>query len=212
MLHGTQRALDAADAGPTQTIVRILNAAAACFGRAGYFGTSMQDIASEARVSKSLLHYHFSSKEHLLLDVQLMLFRQLLDQVRLLTAGAQGSMDQLRRALDEVLQFLERENESLGVLLDLRHVVRTNPALAERMHTFHRDVDELVVHGINAVMGPAVTRLQVSPERLARLLRLLFHGVVAELSIATGDEARAIVRETFSDFETVILNQISTQK
>ncbi|NUN12329.1 MAG: TetR/AcrR family transcriptional regulator [Myxococcales bacterium] len=211
MLHDTAQSSDVLNTGPSQTVTRILTAAATCFGRSGFFGTSMQDIASEARVSKSLLHYHFASKEHLLLDVQLMLVRQLLDQVRRLSAGAQGSWDQLRLALDEVLQFLERESESLGVLLDLRHVMRSNPSLAERIHTFHHDVDELVVIGINAVLGPAVGQLQVSPDRLARLLRLLFHGVIAELSIATGDEARKIVRETFSDFETLLFHTFVAQ-
>lgn len=45
---------------------RILAAAAECVVRGGVAGTSMQDVAVAADVSKGLIHYHFRDKAQLL--------------------------------------------------------------------------------------------------------------------------------------------------
>lgn len=43
----------------------IMMAAERVFAQNGYYGSSMRDIAKEANVSQSLLHYHFGTKEKL---------------------------------------------------------------------------------------------------------------------------------------------------
>jgi AcrR family transcriptional regulator len=52
----------------------ILRAAARMFGRGGYAGTSMDEIAAEAGVSKLMLYRHFNSKQEL--------YEAILEQVR----------------------------------------------------------------------------------------------------------------------------------
>lgn len=52
---------------------QILDVAIDQFGRAGYFGTSMNDIADAAGVTKPVLYQHFDSKAEL--------YRALLDEV-----------------------------------------------------------------------------------------------------------------------------------
>jgi TetR/AcrR family transcriptional regulator len=47
----------------TETL--ILNAAKKVFSHKGFDGTSMQEIANEAGINKSLVHYYFRSKEKL---------------------------------------------------------------------------------------------------------------------------------------------------
>src|SRR5205809_487893 len=61
----------------TRSIHRILDAAARMFGREGFQGASMGSVAAAAGVSKGLLHYHFQSKEHLLIEAVRATFRQL---------------------------------------------------------------------------------------------------------------------------------------
>lgn len=46
-----------------KTELKILSAAAKIFHSKGYDGARMQEIANEAKINKSLLHYHFGSKE-----------------------------------------------------------------------------------------------------------------------------------------------------
>jgi len=45
---------------------QILDAAAHCFSRAGYEGTSVRDIATAAGILPGSMYYHFASKEELL--------------------------------------------------------------------------------------------------------------------------------------------------
>ena len=58
--HST-RALD--------TRTRILEAAFTVLGRQGYESTSIKDIAAEAGVAQGLIHYHYKSKQLLVLAV-----------------------------------------------------------------------------------------------------------------------------------------------
>jgi AcrR family transcriptional regulator len=48
-----------------QTVARILDGAAAAFGKAGFAGTSMEEIAAAAGVSKLLLYRDFAGKREL---------------------------------------------------------------------------------------------------------------------------------------------------
>lgn len=66
---------------------QILDVAIDEFGRAGYFGTSMNDIAEAAGVTKPVLYQHFDSKADL--------YRALLDEVgnRMLDAIAKATSD-----------------------------------------------------------------------------------------------------------------------
>ena len=47
----------------------ILQAAARCFNRKGYHGTTIEDIAQELRVSKAALYYYVKSKEEVLVSI-----------------------------------------------------------------------------------------------------------------------------------------------
>ncbi|WP_158795769.1 TetR/AcrR family transcriptional regulator [Pedobacter sp. L105] len=54
----------------------IFNAALSVFQRKGLAGARMQEIADEAGINKSMLHYYFRSKELLFRQVFLMSFKQ----------------------------------------------------------------------------------------------------------------------------------------
>lgn len=56
-------------ARPNETRVKILDAAAECFARKGYFSTSVEEIAADAGVAKGSVYYNFESKEALLYGV-----------------------------------------------------------------------------------------------------------------------------------------------
>lgn len=56
-------------ADATGTRERILQRALELFGRYGYEGTSIRDIAEQMGMTKAAVYYHFPSKESLLADV-----------------------------------------------------------------------------------------------------------------------------------------------
>jgi AcrR family transcriptional regulator len=59
--HSTRASADTRD--------KILRAAFSVLSRQGYENTSIKDIAEEAGVAQGLVHYHYKSKQHLVLAV-----------------------------------------------------------------------------------------------------------------------------------------------
>jgi AcrR family transcriptional regulator len=59
--HSTRASADTRD--------KILRAAFSILSRQGYENTSIKDIAEEAGVAQGLVHYHYKSKQHLVLAV-----------------------------------------------------------------------------------------------------------------------------------------------
>jgi AcrR family transcriptional regulator len=192
---------------------RILAAASACFARAGYKGASMSRIAREADVSKSLVHYHFATKEELFVEVQLELLRDLVVTVRQLTAGDPGSVQNLERALDTVLTWLESETDAIRVLLELHTLSSSNPDMADRLAQFNADVDAIVIDALYNLLGPAVDRLVLPVKRAVVVMRTLFDGLMLQLIYAQSEDDKQRIRQTLQDakflFTTSMFHRLS---
>ena len=171
----------------------------------------MSRIARQAGVSKSLVHYHFATKEELFVEVQLQLLRELVETVRQLTAGEPGSVQNLERALDAVLGWLESEIDAIRVLLELHALSATNPDMAERLERFNQEVIDIVSDALRNLLGPAVDRLVLSVERTVILMRTLFDGLMLQLIYAQTIEDRRRIRRTLQDAKLVFTSAIFRQ-
>ena len=191
------------------TVRRILKAATRCFARSGYRGASMNAIAKEAGVSKSLVHYHFESKEHLFVSVQLSMLHQIAARIKNLTTISGGPVRGFERGLDEVMLFVETEIESMRVLIEFYNVAATNHEFSKRMEAFDEEVNTLMVEALNETLGAAASSLLIPADRVVRLLRTVFNGLILELAYtAASDEAIARIRETFADCRMILTRAI----
>ena len=96
---------------PTKSRQRILKAAFKVFSNKGYEGASFGDIARAARVQKTLVQYHFKSKEALFL------------------ACAQERLHPMAAALDQVLEigpsgFLDLLSTRVALLHEYPEIAR----------------------------------------------------------------------------------------
>lgn len=96
-----------------RTTQRILDGAASAFVKAGYAGTSMEDIAAAAGVSKLLLYRDFTGKRELYQAVLERTVQRITDRV-----PAEGS----ERALRELLAAARADPD--GFTLVFRHAAR----------------------------------------------------------------------------------------
>jgi AcrR family transcriptional regulator len=190
------------------SVRRILEAAGRCFGRKGYVGASMNEIAREAEVSKSLLHYHFSTKEQLFIQVFLGMCHGFLQRLESITAFEDGSLDQMQRGLDEVLVFVEDDLEQVGVILEFRRATKAVPGIADQVTAFHEEIEAIITVGLRRVLGPMTDRLALSVERLARLVLVHLQGTVLGLLFALTDEDRQRVRESYEDMGHVLARSV----
>jgi len=140
----------------------IMQAAAAVFIAKGYDGTSMDEVAAKAGVSKQTIYKHFSDKDHLFTDIVLATTEQVGDVVALVADALDGTSD-LARDLGKLARaFLDRLMDEQ--LLQIRRLVIAN---ADRMPSLGRDWYE---QGFGRVLATLASCFRKLGEK--RLLRV----------------------------------------
>jgi AcrR family transcriptional regulator len=147
----------------------ILEAAEHCLGASGYGGMSMRDIAREAGVSKSLLHYHFQSKEHLLIELQIRVYNRLLERVhRAIEAHAQKGRPGFA-TLDALFEVVSKIDD-VPVQAELWARSMGNHQVRENLIWLRRQLHEVLVDAIEKMAGQAVGRLPMTVPTMADML------------------------------------------
>jgi AcrR family transcriptional regulator len=94
----------------------ILRAAMAAFATRGYHGTSIDDIASAAGISKALIYEHFASKQALHDEVISAQADALLQRMAAAAAEQLPPDERLRGGIDAFLSFVESNREAWRAL------------------------------------------------------------------------------------------------
>ena len=165
----------------------------------------MGAVARAAGVSKGLLHYHFRSKEHLLVETQRATFRQIHRRF-------EDRFERGERGLSTALEGLDALWESVYEMRGWTPFIVQTMALAGQERPIRRHVDDfygetmaLLERGLRNVFEGESERLAMPPERLAMLIRTTLHGLIVELALARSpsqlervDRAYRDLREVFS--------------
>lgn len=102
----------------------ILEAAKKVFINHGFDGTSMQQIANEAGINKSLLHYYFRNKEKLFAAVFSYAFKNFIPQVQEIFNSDASIFVKLERIVSEYMDMLLK-NEFIPAFI--LHEINRNP-------------------------------------------------------------------------------------
>lgn len=184
-----------------KTVQKILDAALRVWTRAGYHGASLKEIADEAGVAKSLLHYHFASKEHLLIELQAEWCHKIARGVRARLAAGTPSLATALAGLDQVWLAMVATRTSFPFVFEVWREAERNPAIRRRMVEFDREIHALLVDGFTLTLGPLASRMIVPVERMASLLHAVLDGFALRLYV---DTDIAAVHRTFEDWKLVL--------
>ena len=157
-------------------IAGILSAAEGCFARAGYEGASMREIAEAAGVSKSLLHYHFDSKEHLFVEVQIRAYNRLATRVLAAAASVDSGAERGLLAFDALFATLQEKND-LATQAELWAGALANSRLRVHVVRLREFFRSLLVRSIDQILGAEQRVMPVSPEALADLVWATVNGL-----------------------------------
>jgi AcrR family transcriptional regulator len=156
------------------TRAALIEAAEEVLHDVGYAGLSTRRVAVAAGVPLSQIHYHFGSKQQLMLAVLLDQNRKLLDrQARMYSKDAP-----LWKRYEQACDFLEDDIESgyVRILQEMTAAGWSDPEIAAVV----RDQLEGWISLLNAVAGQAEQRLgglgALTPEEVAWLIGLSFLG------------------------------------
>lgn len=194
----------------TQSIQRILDAAASLFGTEGYRGASMTAVAEAAGVSKGLLHYHFQGKEHLLFEAQQAAYRRIHEHFQARFNQGERGIDTALEALDALWQAVHEMRTWAPFMIETMSLASQNERVLELARNFLDESTALLENGISQVFKDEQARLIATPQRVARVVRACIQGLLVELSLARTEEDLRNVEEMYEDmrnmFEHAVLS------
>ena len=170
---------------------QIVEAALACFARAGYHATTMADVAAQAGVSKGTPYLYFESKEALFIALGEEWDCGLADRVdaavaALPEAGRRSPRQILRVVAAAVAEHVLEQTQTCRVLMEARALAAHQPAIAAAVLASdtrtHQQLEGLVAAGIEAGEWPAAT----DPALAARLFTAGLYGLMAQWHLAPG--------------------------
>jgi AcrR family transcriptional regulator len=168
------------------TRLRITDAARDVLVERGYADTSTRAVAEQAGVQLSLVHYHFGSKQQLLVAVLERENERLLERQQRLYAEPGPLADKWRTACD----YLDDDLRSgyVRVLWELWVAGLANDELAERWRVTMGGWRDLLESVFESWAGELEVELPLSPRVLASLVANVFQGIEIELLAGVTEE------------------------
>lgn len=165
----------------------------------------MQSVANAAGVSKGLLHYHFQSKEHLLIEAQRLTFRQVHARIEERVRRGESGMPTALDGLDAIWSTVREMRSWAPFMIETMSLASSDEPIRLRLDAFYAESEDLLVRAIERVFAGERQRMSMPPERLARLVRITLNGLIFELAYARDeadlkrvDAAYADLRESFA--------------
>lgn len=117
----------------------ILDAAYKCVSEKGYANISLRDIAKEANVALSQLHYYFGSKKKLLQEIIKRMIGKYTTELEKQIKKSQSEKKEISNVFNFIKEALERNPELFKILFDLS-------SLALRSDSFKLMLSDLFDH------------------------------------------------------------------
>lgn len=169
-------------------VVQILDAASRCFEKNGFANTTVQQIADEAGMTKSMIHYYFENKQALIGELQAFVYERHLRKVqsRLADLGANTE----GRAHEALMQAFEivRDKGFLRLQLELLSESGRDPDIQRRLAALQARSRDVVGEGVRSVLGAKADTLPISIDVLAALISAVLHGLRV-FEYVEGDDA-----------------------
>jgi AcrR family transcriptional regulator len=154
---------------------RIIAAMRASVGARGTAGSTFDQVAREAGVSRGLLHYYFGSKERLLVEVVRQDCDARIQAMDERLAGA-GSVDEVMQALVIGLEEFIGEPSSQAIIYEMLSASRRSEELRAELAELYRRWRSHLAAALREKEREGVVTLQSDPEAVASMLFALGDG------------------------------------
>ena len=153
-----------------ETRARVLDGARRAFARHGYEGATVKVLETETGLSRGAIFHHFRDKEALFLALAED------DAARTAEVIAEAGLVQVMRDLKD------KDAGWLGVQLEVRRRLRTDPVFAERWSQRQQAVAEATAARLERQRAAGVVRADVPVALLTDFLRLVLDGLVSSMA------------------------------
>jgi len=158
---------------------RILQAARKVFGRRGYHGATIEEIADEAGLSNGAVYYNFENKEDLFLALLDEWRAELVHNVEstFSTGTSDAPQEQLQNELRQIVQTFSPSREWRLLLLEFVAYAARNPKFRARFVAGRRQFKAALTNALKARIATLGVTPSLPPEHLALLLTALVNGL-----------------------------------
>jgi AcrR family transcriptional regulator len=162
---------------PGDKATRIVEAMRVSVAARGIAGATFDHVAREAGVSRGLVHYHFGSKERLLVEVARRESEVRRERMTEALAGAQGGDDVLHALVSTFEDFLGEGPLASIVLYELITLSQQNEDIAAEVHALGRHMRRHLAEALGEKQADGVIELRADADAAAAFLFALADGV-----------------------------------
>ena len=159
----------------------------------------MTDVAEEAGVSKGLLHYHFHTKERLLIEAQRATFREIYRRFSERAQQGKQGLSAALEVLDHLWASIRELKDGAPLIVETLSLAGQKNNLRKPLKSFTTESTALLNAGIHEVFQSQLDQLTIPPERMAVLIRILMEGLIVELAQAHTPEELSEVDQAYRD-------------
>jgi AcrR family transcriptional regulator len=164
-----------------EAAARIIDAMRQSVAERGTAGSTFDQVAREAGVSRGLLHYHFGTKERLIAEVVRRDAEIRLEHLGRELAGAGTVDDVIAVLLHSLEDLVERDPGFVALRFELFTSGRRNPEIAAEFAALQRATRAHVAELLAAKEREGVVRLADDAEAVAAVLLSLADGLALSL-------------------------------
>ena len=161
----------------------ILEAARACLGERGYAATTIAEIATQAGVSRGLLHYYFKSKEELLAQVVRAGTDAHAELLEPMFARSESADDLAEGLVGAVRAIVESDPTFVNLSMECWTLAHESSLVARELEDLYRQLRDAVCEGLEEAKGRDIIQPAIPLNALATLLLALTDGLVMQFLI-----------------------------
>ena len=169
----------------------ILQAAERLFIERGYHAVSIEQIADAARVSKGLVHYHFTSKEHLLFCI-------LKDMLAKLSASLDDILKSDETAQAKIRMAIKVYLNLASSRLELARITLLEEVFTEKSKSYLVTLMEENVMKLTALVEDGTTKGEFKPVN-SQLVAYLMRGAIFEVIGEAALQQRELKTDDLAD-------------
>jgi AcrR family transcriptional regulator len=182
----------------------MLVACSRLVGGKGYAEVSMKDIANEAGVHQSLLHYYFENKDNLFLELFRFLRRRYLDIMSEVAYSPVDMEEKLDVGFEAFQDFAKEEPKWMLMVMDLIIQAVHKPESKLEVLSFYNEAANLTKKGLRNKKGADIVGKDLDEEVLSALLiaAMTGLGILFTIDAQATDFSKAwsYFRRMFLDF------------
>lgn len=192
------------------TYNKILRASAECFSRNGFNGTTMDQIAKKARVSKGTLYWHFKNKEELFVKLKERHISQVLQTLEKLFASTENFDSKLARGFELSFSSLTpRQRKKARLNMEFWATAPKISGLSKMLNHQYNRLQALLQSTIEEAIIKGELRREIDPKSLSAILLATLDGLELHWTILEKNFDWQKIHATLCE---VVLNGLKTHK